>query len=408
MKKLNIIASCCMIAVLLMGTMCKTENTEKKVADTSHWVGTWGTAVQLTEPHNNPPQPGISGNTLRQKIRVSIGGDSLRLKLSNEFGNEPIKIKSVNIAPALEGSKVDTTAFTDILFGGKSNLEIAVGQSVISDITAFSLEPRMDLAITIAFEYVPSNITGHPGSRTTSYILKGDNAVRNAEMSGAVTTDHWYVIERIDVKAPENSAAIAIVGNSITDGRGSTTNKVNRWADVFAERLQANPATSNLGVLNMGIGGNCVVRGGLGPAASVRFCRDVIDQPGIKYVIIFEGVNDIGGSSNVKKTEQELISAFTQMIDTARNCGLTVYGATVTPFKESFYYTPEKEACRIAVNNWIRTCSKFDAVIDLEKAICSPSDTTIMNDGWHDNDHLHPNAEGHKQMGSYIDLTLFE
>lgn len=404
MKQLKNLAGFCLIAGTLAFASCKSDN---QTTTEYNWVGTWGTAVQLTEPHNNPPQPGLTGNTIRQRVRVTIGGDTIRLKLSNEFGNDTLKIKAISIAPALDSCVIDSTNVANVLFDGKNGINIEKGQSVISDAFKFSLKQRMDVAITIAYDFVPSCITGHPGSRTTSYILEG-NQLANNRFEGAVTTDHWYSIERIDVVAPKSTGAIAIVGNSITDGRGSTTNHQNRWADVFAERLLADAQTSNLAVLNMGIGGNCVVRGGLGPTASTRFGRDVLSQPGVKYVIIFEGVNDIGGSFNTEKTEQDLISAYTQMIDTAHSQGLKVYGATVTPFKESFYYTPEKEACRIAVNNWIRTCGKFDAVIDLEKAICSESDTTIMAEHLHDNDHLHPNADGHRALGSFIDLNLFK
>lgn len=405
MKHLSKITICCLIAGALIGTSCQSSTV--KQSDNQRWVGTWGTAVQLTEPHNCPPEPGISGNTIRQKIRVSIGGETIRLKLSNEFGNDVLKIAAVSLAPALEGSKIDAAKAVNVLFGGKQAIDIEKGKSVISDALQFALTPRMDVAVTIAYTFVPSDITGHPGSRTTSYILTG-NELNNTDFADAVTTDHWYTIERLDVVADEPTAAIAIVGNSITDGRGSTTNQVNRWTDVFSERLLANPATSKLAVLNMGIGGNCVIRGGLGPNASVRFNRDVIEQPGVKYVIVFEGVNDMGYSPNPSVTEKELIDAYSKMIDTAHAHGLKIYGATVTPFKECFYGSPEKEECRLAVNNWIRTCGKFDAVIDFEKAICSDSDTTVMNPNLHDNDNLHPNANGHKALGEYVDLGLFE
>ncbi|MBR3568838.1 MAG: SGNH/GDSL hydrolase family protein [Salinivirgaceae bacterium] len=405
MKPLNKIISCCLVAAAILGTSCQSSTV--KQADNQRWVGTWGTAVQLTEPHNCPPEPGISGNTIRQKIRVSIGGETVRLKLSNEFGNDVLKIAAVSLAPALEGSKIDAAKAVNVLFGGKQAIDIEKGQSVISDALPFTLTPRMDVAVTIAYTFVPSDITGHPGSRTTSYILTG-NELNNTDFADAVTTDHWYTIERLDVVADEPTAAIAIVGNSITDGRGSTTNQVNRWTDVFSERLLANPATSKLAVLNMGIGGNCIIRGGLGPNASVRFNRDVIEQPGVKYVIVFEGVNDIGYSPNPSATEKELIDAYSKMIDTAHAHGLKIFGATVTPFKECFYGSPEKEECRLAVNNWIRTCGKFDAVIDFEKAICSDSDTTVMNPNLHDNDNLHPNANGHKALGEFVDLGLFE
>ncbi|MBQ4229955.1 MAG: SGNH/GDSL hydrolase family protein, partial [Salinivirgaceae bacterium] len=276
MRRLNSIRIYCLMACAMMVAGCSQQTAQQ--TDTQRWVGTWGTAVQLTEPHNCPPEPGISGNTIRQKIRVSIGGETVRLKLSNEFGNDVLKIDAVSLAPALEGSKIDAAKAVNVLFGGKQAIDIEKGKSVISDALQFALTPRMDVAVTIAYTFVPSDITGHPGSRTTSYILTG-NELNNTDFADAVTTDHWYTIERLDVVADEPTAAIAIVGNSITDGRGSTTNQVNRWTDVFSERLLANPATSNLAVLNMGIGGNCVIRGGLGPNASVRFNRDVIEQP---------------------------------------------------------------------------------------------------------------------------------
>ncbi|MCQ2973394.1 MAG: SGNH/GDSL hydrolase family protein, partial [Bacteroidales bacterium] len=390
--------------------ICFSCNSNKKTCEQqikTHWVGTWGTAVQLTEPHNCPPEPGLTGNSIRQRVRVSIGGDTIRLKITNEFGNDTLKISAINIAPALDSSVIDTTKIQNVYFNGKSDVNLEVGQSIISDKIPFKITNRMDVAITIFYNQMPSNITGHPGSRTTSYILTG-NELTNPNFANSVKTDHWYTIERIDVLAPETSSAIAIIGNSITDGRGSTTNKQNRWPDVFSERLLADSATSNLAVLNMGIGGNCVVRGGLGPTASTRFGRDVLNQPGVKYVIIFEGVNDIGGAFNTELTEKSLIEAYSNMIDTAHAQGLIVYGATVTPFKESFYFTPEKEQLRQNVNNWIRTCGKFDAVIDLETAICSKDDQFIMDENLHDNDHLHPNAEGHKTLGAFIDLNLFK
>ena len=371
----------------------------------THWLATWGTAVQLTEPHNMPPAPGLSGNTLRQRVKVSLGGDSLRLKLSNEFGDTALKITAISIAPALDSCTIDASAAKNVLFGNKSSLEIPLGESVISDPLAFSVKNRGDVAITIVYENAPDKLTGHPGSRTTSFIMEG-NHLNDANFSNSIKTDHWYSIQSIDILTSTKNRAVAIIGNSITDGRGSTTNMNNRWPDVFAERLIADSA--NLSVLNMGIGGNCVVFGGLGPTATARFSRDVLEQPGVKYVVIFEGVNDIGGSRAPEKTEAALIEAYTKMIDSAKAKGLIGYGATVTPFKASFYYTPEREQLRQNVNNWIRTCGKFDAVIDLETAICSKEDPFIMDSTLHDNDHLHPNADGHRALGNFVDINLFK
>lgn len=378
-----------------------------KNAEPKHWLATWGTAVQLTEPHNMPPAPGLSGNTIRQRVKVTLGGDSLRLKLSNEFGDAPLKISAVSIANSIDSCAIDPASATNVLFGNKPSLEIPVGATVISDPLALSVKNRGDVAITIVYENASEKLTGHPGSRTTSFIMEG-NHLNDANFSNSVKTDHWYSIERIDILTSVKNRAVAIIGNSITDGRGSTTNMNNRWPDVFSERLLADSATKNLSVLNMGIGGNCVVFGGLGPTASKRYSRDVLDQPGVKYVVIFEGVNDIGGSRDVAQTEQALKDAYIKMINDAKAKGLIVYGATITPFKESFYYTPEKEQLRQNVNNWIRTCGLFDAVIDLETAICSKEDPFIMDSTLHDNDHLHPNADGHRALGNFVDINLFK
>lgn len=378
-----------------------------KNAEPKHWLATWGTAVQLTEPHNMPPAPGLSGNTIRQRVKVTLGGDSLRLKLSNEFGDAPLKISAVSIANSIDSCAIDPASATNVLFGNNPSLEIPVGETVISDPLALSVKNRGDVAITIVYENAPEKLTGHPGSRTTSFIMEG-NHLNDVNFSNSIKTDHWYSIERIDILTSVKNRAVAIIGNSITDGRGSTTNMNNRWPDVFTERLLADSATKNLSVLNMGIGGNCVVFGGLGPTASKRYSRDVLDQPGVKYVVIFEGVNDIGGSRDVAQTEQALKDAYTKMINDAKAKGLIVYGATITPFKESFYYTPEKEQLRQNVNNWIRTCGLFDTVIDLETAICSKEDPFIMDSTLHDNDHLHPNADGHRALGNFVDINLFK
>jgi hypothetical protein len=199
------------------------------------WVGTWRTAPQLVEPYNMPPEPGLSHNTLRQIVRVSLGGDSLRLIFSNEFSKSPVTMHTVHIAHSLGGGVIDTTTDKELRFEGKPEVTIEPGTIVTSDPFYFEVKPRSDLAITIYFGDTSPDVTGHPGSRTTSYILPG-NEVSSEDFSGAVTTDHWYIINGIDVMAPESAAAVVVLGNSITDGRGSGTNKQNRWPDELARR----------------------------------------------------------------------------------------------------------------------------------------------------------------------------
>jgi lysophospholipase L1-like esterase len=373
------------------------------------WVGTWSTSPQLVETSNNPPSPGLSNNTLRQIVHVSIGGDSLRMRFSNEFSTSPVTLNSVHIAVSKGNGAIDTTTDKALYFTGMTEVTIEPGAAVTSDPFQFELQPLTDVAITIYFGNTSPDVTGHPGSRTTSYLLTG-NQVSRADFPRAVRTDHWYVINTIDVLAPDSAYAVAILGNSITDGRGSGTNKQNRWPDELARRLQANPATQQVAVLNEGIGGNCVLGACLGPSAVSRFERDVLNQYGVKWLIILEGINDIGGASGSQgstKVAQDLIDAFGQMIDSAHARGILVYGATMLPFGGSFYDSQDHQNAWQTVNDWIRNSGRFDAVVDLDAALHDPSNPTKLLPAADTGDHLHPNETGHHMMAEAIDLTLF-
>lgn len=357
-----------------------------------------------------PPAPGLSGNTLRQVARVSIGGNTLRVRFSNEFSTQPVTMKRVTIAASTGGSAIDSSTIKEIKFRGKTEVIINPGAAVTSDSLSFNLKPRMDVAITISFGKTSPDVTGHPGSRTTSYILQGDNFSEN-DFTEAVATDHWYVISGIDVKAPENAAAVVALGNSLTDGRGSGTNKQNRWPDILSERLLKNPETKNVGVLNAGIGGNCVLRACLGPSALDRFERDVLNQSGVRWLIIFEGINDIGqvkSSEAASKISGDLIAAYERMIALAHAKNIKVFGGTILPFKGHSYYNEHSEKCRTIVNSWIRTSGKFDAVIDFDHALRDPQDNSKLGVSTFQNDGLHLDEAGYQKMGDFIDLNLFK
>lgn len=373
------------------------------------WTGTWGTSPQLVEPNNMPPAPGLDNNTLRQIVRVSIGGDLIRLRFSNEFSKSPVTMKAVQIAVSKGGSTIDASTIKELKFDTKAEVTMSPGGTATSDPLSFHLEPRMDVAITIYFGQTSPDVTGHPGSRTTSFLLSG-NSISSADFAGAITTDHWYIINTIDVKASKSSAIVAL-GNSITDGRGSGTNKQNRWPDVLAECLQKNPKTKNIGVLNKGIGGNCVLKQCLGPSALDRFDRDVLGQSGVRWLIILEGVNDLGGtrdSASAVQVAKDLIAAYEQMVAKAHAKGIKVYGATILPFGKSFYYKSYREKARIVVNDWIRAKGHFDAVIDFDKVMQDPADTMSLLPNLQSGDFLHPNEAGYKTMGEAIDLSLFK
>ncbi len=356
-----------------------------------------------------PPAPGLSGNTLRQALRVSIGGSRLRVHFSNQWGKGPLIIRAVHLARYAGSGAIDPGTERALAFGGKPGVSIAAGAEAVSDALDFALAPMEDVALTIAFGDVPPELTGHPGSRTTSYIQPGD-AVSAPSLGTGVQTEHWYAVTSIDVVAPAPAAGIAILGNSITDGRGSTTNEQNRWPDMLSRRLRANAATAQVAVLNLGTGGNCVLRPCLGPAGLERFPRQVLDQPGVRWVIVFEGVNDIGGARSAAAADsvaQGLIAAYRQMIEQAHARGLKIYGATITPFGTSFYDSPPRQAAWRAVNDWIRTGHAFDAVIDFAAAVRDPANPTRLRPELDTGDHLHPNAEGYRVMGEAVDLGLF-
>ena len=378
-------------------------------AAAGQWVAAWQGAPQLTEPRNLPPAPGLGGSTLRQTIRVSLGGAQWRFRVSNEFGDAPLTISAIHVAHGAAGrDSIDVASDVVVTFGGRPSVSLAPGEAVTSDPTAMNAGALSDLAVSMYVATAPPGVTGHPGSRTTSYLVAG-NHVTDRVLPSASTAEHWYLLSRADVIAPSGAAAVVVLGNSIADGRGSGTDKNDRWPDELALRLRATPATRNVAVLNAGIGGNAVVRGGLGPPALQRFQRDVLDQPGVRWLIVSEGVNDIGGSrpDSAVTVAQQLIAAFKDMISRAHARGLRVYGATILPFGRSFYSTPEHEAARQTVNAWIRTSHAFDAVIDFDSAMRDSVDPKRLRSDADSGDHLHPNENGYRLMAAAIDQALF-
>jgi len=365
------------------------------------WVGTWSGAPQLTETANLPPAS-LTNAALRQVVHVSVGGSQLKVRFSNEFGNGPVTINAAHVAVCRASpvnSTIDTTTDRGLTFSGSASVTIAAGQAVWSDALGFTLAPLSNLSVTVAFGSTPSNVTGHPGSRTTSYLQSGSSNVSAASMTSALTTDHWYILSGVDTFA--DAKAIAILGDSITDGRGSTTNGNDRWPDDLARRLQSSGST-NVAVLNAGIGGNAVTSGGFGPTGLSRFSRDILGQDGVRWVIIFEGVNDIGAGV----AASTLTSAYDTLISQARAKSLRVYGATITPFGSNAYYTPAHETVRQTVNTYIRS-GKFDAFIDFDAAVRDTSNPPKLQAGFDSGDGLHLNPSGYQKLADTVNLTLF-
>ncbi|MGH8024327.1 MAG: SGNH/GDSL hydrolase family protein [Limisphaerales bacterium] len=381
----------------------------KSPAQEGHWVTTWGCGPQLVEPRNLPPVP-LAVKTLRQFVHVSIGGDRLRVRFSNAYGKEPVRILSARVALATgvgSGGEGNINTRTDLAlsFHGRPSAEIPAGQAILSNPFAFDLPALTNLAISIYFGNVSAtSLNGHPGSRTTSFIEPGDVA-RSASMPAAQKTEHWYIITGVDVWAHPSAAALITLGDSITDGRGSTTDGNNRWPDDLAQRLQTNAPTAGVAVVNMGIGGNGIF-GGLGPSALARFDRDALGQSGVRWIILFEGVNDIGGD-RTGHIGAKLIAAYKKLADKAHEKNLAIYGATITPFGGNGYYTASHEAARERVNAWFRTNAVFDGVIDFDAIARDPETRTNLYGPFDSGDHLHLNPDGYQAMANGINLKWF-
>ena len=370
-----------------------------------NWVGTWATAPQTVVKSFMPYNNCMTNRSVRQVVKVSIGGDVIRLKLSNIYSMQPVEIRSIYIAHAKDSSDIDAKTAQYFKFGNSYKTVIPAGKQIVSDALKFNLRNLERVAITINYTSAPEIPTVHMGSRTTSYIMKGvTNAHSNFEK--AFRENHWYNISGIDVYTMSNNmSAIAIIGNSITDGKCSTDNAQNRWPDVMSEMLQLKHKITNQGVLNLGIGNNRVtVPGGFGALAKERFDRDILMQSGVKKVVIFEGVNDIGAarSGSSETVARQIIESIQGMMKKAKARKMKVYLGTITPFKGAGYYTHFHEAARLYVNDWIRSQAKnVDGILDFAKLLQDPNDDRRIKREYASNDWLHPNPTGYKAMGIY-------
>ncbi|HEX4007181.1 MAG TPA: SGNH/GDSL hydrolase family protein [Acidobacteriaceae bacterium] len=383
------------------------------------WIATWGASQQIPEPQNALPAAALTDATVREVFHLSAGGGTLRVHLSNAFGIAPLHFSAVHIArptgPAT--GAIDPASDQALSFAGSPEVTVPAGAEFISDPIDFPVAALSDVAVTFYLSAAPTRETSHPGSRATTWYVHG-NQVATATLAGASQVDHWFQISEIDVEAGKHAGTVVALGDSITDGHGSTTNGNDRWTDVLARQLQASGKTRNIGVSNQGIGGNHLLTDGLGPSVLARFDRDVLAPAGVRWVIVFEGVNDLGGLARAGEVPAadhaalvaRVLAAYQQVIDRAHAHGLLVYGATITPYTGSDYYHPGplSEADRQAVNAWIRAAGHFDAVIDFDAVVRDPEKPDRLLPAYDCGDHLHPSPAGYKAMGEAIPLKLFK
>ena len=391
----------------------------EKGAKGEAWVESWGASQQIPEPQNALPTDDLRDATLRQIVHLSLGGSAMRVHLSNAFGTQALHFTSVHVAHAVSprAAAIDPTSDHALTFAGKPDVTIPPGAEYVSDPLNISVAPLSDIAVSFHLDAPPDPETGHPGSRSTSYYEHGD-AVGATDLPDAKHVDHWYQLTGIDVLTSSEAGTIVALGDSITDGHAATTNGNDRWPDILAARLQAEKKTRDVGVSNQGIGGNHLLTDGLGPNVLARLDRDVLAPAGVRWVIVFEGVNDLGGLARNGEVPadqhtalvERVIAAYEQIIERARARGLRVYGATITPYMGSDYYHPGQwsEADRQAVNAWIRGAGHFDAVIDFDAVVRDPAHPERLLPAFDCGDHLHPSPAGYKALGDAIPLGLFE
>ncbi len=376
------------------------------------WMHTWTAMPQLTEPHNMPPAPftQLADTTLRQTVHVTVGGSKLRVRFSNAFGGAAVPLTAAAVALPAEGRAgvpaIVPGSSRPLTFGGRASVVVPVGAQVVSDPVPFTLAPGANLSISayLATGQDSTALTSHPGSRTTSYLVNGD-AVGSADLPGAVPVDHWYLISGVEVES--SAPGVVIVGDSLTDGRGSTTNGNDRWPDqLFARHPR-------LAVLNQAAGGNRVLNDGLGPSVLARLDRDVLATSGADRLILFQGVNDLGTApatdAGQRQVTADLLVAYQQIVVRAHAVDIPVLGATITPFgRNEGYDDPAglRERSRQAVNDRIRRGRLFDAVLDFDAAVRDPAVPRQLAAAYDTGDHLHLNPAGYAALARAVPLKL--
>ena len=402
---------------LACGVACTAEKT-KKIEP--HWVATWGTSQVGPEPSQAQlTDEQLTDTTVRQIVHLSVGGTTLRVQLSNAFGTGPLRVDAVHVAKAKSpaSSAIDATTDHALTFDGDSSVVIPTGAVYVSDPVQMPMGGLSDLAISFHYTEPPSVQTSHPGSRATSYLLHGEHSA-DAELTGAEKTVRWLGLAEVDVTADDQARTVIALGDSITDGHAAITDGNDRWTDELARRLQADKKLRDVAVVNEGIGGNHLLTNGLGESVLERFDRDVLAVSGVKYVVVLEGINDLGGLGRRPDATQEMHDelvkrmegALQQIIVRAHAHGILVYGATIMPDGGGRYYNPSAadNAARQAVNAWILAPGHFDGVLDMDKVTRDPANPLQLNPAFDSGDHLHPGPAGYKAMGDAIPLEWFK
>ncbi|KAI4908000.1 uncharacterized protein J4E92_011004 [Alternaria infectoria] len=353
--------------------------------------------------------------TLRQTLHMSVGAPKIKITISNTFGGSDLPITAGSVGLPAGGaagvSGMQASPLAAITVGGKSSFTVPKGQVVTSDEIAFEVKPQSMLTVSLYSQQGQSgsSITGHPGSRTTSWFVSG-NKVNATTFSGTQSV-HWYFVSAVQAYVPTTTRSLMVLGDSITDGRGSDDNKNNRWPDLVLARLQSTNHT-NIAVCNQAAGGNTVLSGGLGPPLLTRYKRDAIEQPGVKWVMVFEGVNDIGGNANTAAAQtsvgDRLIAAFKQIAADAKTAGYRTIGGTIAPFAGNGYEGVEREKTRKRVNKWILESGNYDHAVDIASMVADKANAERLDKRYDSGDGLHPSVAGYQAIADAFPIEIFK
>ena len=399
----------CLLA-LSLGISCA--GLSQVPSNPGHWVGTWAAAPSLVV---NADGLFADDTTIREIVHISQSGDSARIVLSNEFSNltQRVRIGGVTVAPTDGNGNINPSEVVNLTFAGKPEAVIAPQAQLLSDPVDLHLQAGSDVAVSI---YVPGQkidtLTYHKLAQQNNLLAAG-NDTNLRSLPNPKTVTEWYFLKGIEVQSGSDAAAIVCLGDSITDGFRSTIGANERWPNILSGRLQEHTGKRKLSVLDLGIGGNRILETGVGPNALARFDRDVLAQPGAKYLIVLEGINDIGLGHRPNDplpyppTAEDVIAGYQQIIARAHAHHIVVYGATLLPYKGAAYYSDAGEEIRQTVNEWIRSSRAFDSVIDFDAVMRDQGSPLSLNPEYSSSDHLHPNDEGYKVMGNSISLDLF-
>jgi lysophospholipase L1-like esterase len=374
------------------------------------WVDAWGAAPVSSAANGAVPTtvPAFANRTLRLVVRLHAGGTAVRVRLSNAYGDQPVTFGRITVGPHGGGATVRSTRL--VLFAGRPAATVEPGTEVSSDPVALRVAAGQDLAVSVFLPTGAHRATWHPTALQTSYLSKpGDHTGDRGRSAYPTTIAHWYFLDAVAVATTTARGQIVALGDSITDGAGSRTDADNRWPDVLYTRLVARARGGPVeSVVNAGISGNRMLTDEptSGVSALHRLNRDVLDRPGLRHVILLEGVNDLQATSE-RATADEVIDGYRQIIDRVRESGAKIFGGTLTPMKGSVRDAPAIEREREKVNAWIRTSGAFDGVVDFDRATRDPADPLRLRPAYDSGDHLHPSDQGYRAMATAIDLDLF-